>query len=512
MRGSKNYFEFTELVNKDDDEKAFKDSSRLDDHGFDMDDDDDDDRKNKTCFVTVEPVVLLFYMAYSMMSTMRTEYVTKRIYNEYDIHNGLRLNFDPWRDECDEPINASISNYTNTSMNMENAQADASYWLLIYNLVQIFPAMIVSPLIGSWSDRAGRKVAMLLPAFGYLIGISIWLVVFYYHLSKSYITIAYLIMGSFGDFPTLLAVCNAYMSDIATRQSRTYRMIILGIVIEFTTGVSQIVIGFWIFYSGFAAPFWFIFAAIVTVIAYIVIFLKESNTNIGERPANFFSASQFDAVFALFARADSRKRSELVSCLVVLGVHMMSLHSTFLLVLLVVLSPPLCWTSIIVGFYIASSFLFGSVGTLIGGKLFSGLTDDLTISQIGIWSSLIGLSFIAFGNSSLVLFLGAMLGSFRFLTSPSMRSRLSKLADEHEQGAVLACASCVESLGSLIGPSLYNLIYSLTLEYFRGIVFLVMAALYVPISVLVTYHRWYDLITTAPSIDEKRGSDVKTPE
>ncbi|XP_030848584.1 proton-coupled folate transporter-like [Strongylocentrotus purpuratus] len=502
MATGRSYFKFTKLL--EDEEKVFDENSDVEENSFD---DDDDDLKNKFPCITVEPVVLLFYMAYSMTSTMRTEYVTMRIYKEYNIHNDLNLNLDPWKDDCDIPINASVS----AIAKMENAQADASYWLLIYNLVQIFPAMIVSPLIGSWSDRAGRKKAMLLPTIGYMIGISIWLAVVYYSLPKSYLTIAHFIMGSFGDFPTLLAVCNAYMCDIATHQSRTYRMIILGIVIEFTTGVSQVAIGFLIFYSGFTAPFWLIIAAIATAMIYIIFFIKESNLKAGEEPTSLFSASQFDAIYALFANAESKKRSQLVSCLVVLGVHMMILHSTYLLVLLFVLSPPLCWTSIIVGFYVACSLLLGSVGTMVGGKICSSMTDDLSIAQVGIWSSLIGLTFTAFGDSSFVLFIAATLGSFRFLTSPSMRSSLSKLTNENEQGAIMACAGCVESLGNLIGPSLFNLIYSLTLDYFRGLVFLVMAALYVPISVLVTFYQWSDWIkSTPPSVDKQDNDDKDT--
>ncbi|XP_072182266.1 proton-coupled folate transporter-like [Diadema setosum] len=491
-----NRFNFTRISDEDDvfdDNYPLISASESDEEDEDVND-EENRAKKRFPSITVEPVILLFFLAYSIIATLRAEYISLRIRGDFGIRENAKR--DMWTDNCNEMRNA-----TNGAIrHLEAAQAEASYWLLIYNLVEILPALFVSPLIGAWSDRIGRKKAMLLPTVGYLIGATMWVIIVSLDASKSYLTIAHFVIGIFGDFPTLVAICNAYLCDIARPQSQTCRMIILGIIIEFSTGLAQIGVGYWVYFYGFRPPFWFIFATILAALFYIIFVLDESHQESSEK-TSLCSAKQFDDVVALFANADSDKRTHMVSYLVVLGVHMMLLHSAYLLVLLYVLSYPLCWTSIAIGIFVACSLLIGSIGTLVGGRLFESYTDDLTISQVGIWSSLTALTFIAFSHTKVALFVSAILGSFRFLTSPAMRSRMSKLARKHEHGVMMACASSVESLGNLIGPSLFNLIYSLTIDEYSGLVFALMAALYVPLSALVTYFQWIDVKRKAPSTD-----------
>ena len=348
----KNYFRFSR--DEDDDEKAVFISNSDSEEETEVGNDRDDDIP---C-VTIEPAVLMFFMAYAMTSTMRTEYVSHRLKEEYLDQQEHSISIrSPWTDYCDQSINVTASEIAN----LENAQAEASYWLLIYNALQILPAVFISPLIGAWSDQSGRKRAMLLPVIGYFFGTAMWVAIIYLNASKSWLSVAQFVIGIFGDFPTFVAVCNAYMCDIATLESRTYRMVILGIIIEFATGVSQIVVGFWIFYYGFGPPFCFVFAVVTLTGVYIIFAVKEYHIGSSESHG-LFSVKQFDAVYALFANADSKKRIHIVSYLVVLGVHMMILHSSYLLVLLYTLSYPLCWTSIVIGFYLACSLLLGSAG------------------------------------------------------------------------------------------------------------------------------------------------------
>ena len=47
-----------------------------------------------------------------------------------------------------------------------------------------------------------------------------------------------------------------------------------------------------------------------------------------------------------------------------------------------------------------------NAGTLVGGKIFARCVGDLTICQVGLWSGLIGLTLVAFGDSTGALFSG----------------------------------------------------------------------------------------------------------
>jgi len=55
---------------------------------------------------------------------------------------------------------------------------------------------------------------------------------------------------------------------------------------------------------------------------------------------------------------------------------------------------------------------------------------------------------------------------------------MSGLVGEHEQGAVFGVIACVEVICGVIGTTIFNSIYSATLQFMTGFVFLVMAAFY----------------------------------
>ncbi|XP_071795893.1 proton-coupled folate transporter-like [Asterias amurensis] len=437
--------------------------------------------------ITVEPIVLLFFVSYSMIVTLRTEYVTLRISNGLDDTKGSRAAVLG----LDETMCLHHSSNQSVRDLYSETQSRASFWLLLLNLFQVVPSILSAPLIGMWSDLGGRKRAMVIPIIGYLIGSLVWIYVTYTNSNLWYLLLAEFFIGIAGDFSALLAVCNAYLADITSERERTFRLIMVGITIELGTGASQIVVGYWVVRQGFGVPFWFIVAAMLASLLYISFLMKESRkTTGGFKDLELFNNRLLDDVYGMFMRYSKDHRRQLVFFMAVLGLHMMILYTAFLLVLLYVLSPPLCWTSITVGYYVASALLLGSIGTLLGGKIFNMCVDDLGVIQLGSISFAASLVLVAFSKTTTILFIAGLSGSFRFLVSPAVRSRLSKLVDEEDQGAMFSLASSIESIGHLIGPLLFNVMYSFTTYHFQGTTFLVMASIYAPICIMTGYYQW----------------------
>ena len=242
-------------------------------------------------------------------------------------------------------------------------QSQASYWLLLLNLFQVVPSLISAPLIGRWSDVGGRKRAMVIPIIGYLIGSLIWIYVTYTNSKLWYLLLGEFFLGVTGDFSALLAVCNAYLADITSERERTFRLILVGITIELGTGASQIIVGYLVVRQGFGVPFWFIVAAMLISLLYISFLMQESREKTGEfKDLELFNNRLLDDIYGMFMRYGKERRRQMILFMTVLGVHMTVLYTAFLLVLLFVLSPPLCWDSITVGYYVASALLLGSVG------------------------------------------------------------------------------------------------------------------------------------------------------
>ncbi|KAF2984803.1 hypothetical protein EK904_003593 [Melospiza melodia maxima] len=75
--------------------------------------------------------------------------------------------------------------------------------------------------------------------------------------------------------------------------------------------------------------------------------------------------------------------------------------------------------------------------------------------------------------------------------TPVIRSKLSKLVSETEQGALFASVACVEGLCSLVSTGVFNSLYPATLHFMRGFPFLFGAIiLLIPAAILGWIQIW----------------------
>nr|XP_054756775.1 proton-coupled folate transporter-like [Lytechinus pictus]XP_054756777.1 proton-coupled folate transporter-like [Lytechinus pictus] len=77
------------------------------------------------------------------------------------------------------------------------------------------------------------------------------------------------------------------------------------------------------------------------------------------------------------------------------------------------------------------------------------------------------------------------------LAMPICRAKMSKLIGPDEQGILFACSGCIQSIGTLLSPVIFNALYPLTLNVSSGFVFVVMAMTFI-IPVLMTLALQWD--------------------
>jgi len=136
------------------------------------------------------------------------------------------------------------------------------------------------------------------------------------------------------------------------------------------------------------------------------------------------------------------------------------------------LSPPLCWSPDLIGYYPAT-YLVQFVGTVVFLKVFKSCLNDLVSVILGGISYSIPMLINAFAVTTWFIFAGNLFGVVSPLPAIIFRSTLSRLVSANDQGILFAFMSCVENLGGLGGSFLFNSVYAATVGYFRGIVYLV---------------------------------------
>ena len=118
-------------------------------------------------------------------------------------------------------------------------------WNLYINLGGFSVGLLMVPLLGSWSDVAGRRPVLILPNLGLALQAAVYLVVMYLKLPVVYFLVGRVLCGLSGDFNVVLASCFSYVADISDQRSRTFRVAILEACLGISGMLACIIGGQW---------------------------------------------------------------------------------------------------------------------------------------------------------------------------------------------------------------------------------------------------------------------------
>ncbi|KAF7244219.1 Proton-coupled folate transporter [Varanus komodoensis] len=330
------------------------------------------------------------------------------------------------------------------------------------------------------------------------------LAVMYLRLPVVYLLLGRLLSGLSGDYTLLLATCFAYAADTSDRRARTFRVAVLEACLGLAGMAASLIGGRWREAHGYVAPFWLVVAASLAAALYAAVGLRESVAR--PRPVALLSLRHYRAVCRLYgapARGWARRKLALYSLafFVLATVH----FGTAELLVLYELGPPLCWGPGLVGYGLAAHYL-AYLSSLAGLRLLQGCLADGWVAELGLLSNLAGLLAIALAATTPVMFTGYGLLFLSMAATPVIRSKLSRLVDETEQGALFAAVACVEGLCLLVATGVFSSLYPASLSFMKGFPFLLGALLLlVPVAII----GWIEIKDSKPEYN--RFTDVASP-
>lgn len=424
--------------------------------------------------VSVEPVMFLSMFSLALQAPLSTQYLWDRISEDIG-YNGTRSG------GCNssgppDPLQKEVETLT-------------AHWNLYINLGGFSVGLLVVPLLGSWSDLAGRRPVLIIPSLGLALQAVVYLVVMYLKLSVVYFLVGRMLSGLCGDFNTILAACFAYVADTTDRKSRTFRVAVLEACLGLSGMLASIIGGQWRRAQGYINPFWLVLATSLTAALYAYLFVPESI--VPDPSAKLLTTRHHRAVWQLYSKGgracvgDVRfQRLKLwlytLCFFLVVTVHFGSRD----LYVIYELSSPLCWGSALIGYGSAALHL-AYLSSLLGLKVMQHCLEDSWVALIGLASNIIGLVVISVADTTPLMFTGYGVCFLFMAVTPVLRSKLSKLVDPSEQGALFAMVACVESLCFLVGSSLFNSLYPATLLFMKGFPFLFAAILlFIPAGII----------------------------
>ena len=128
---------------------------------------------------------------------------------------------------------------------LQEVETLTAHWNLYISLAGFSVGLLMVPLLGSWSDLAGRRPVLIIPNLGMAFQVVVYLVVMYLKLPVVYFLVGRILSGLSGDFNAILAGCFSYVADTSDRRSRTFRVAVLEACIGISGMLASIIGGHW---------------------------------------------------------------------------------------------------------------------------------------------------------------------------------------------------------------------------------------------------------------------------
>ncbi|XP_050406687.1 solute carrier family 46 member 3 [Patella vulgata] len=421
----------------------------------------------------VSGVSVVFYMMAAVSLTpVMSQYVVQRLKEAK--FNATFLNI------TDNDISSPCGNHSNLTefgRVEQEVQKEASMLTLYYSLTAGSSAILINIFMGPLSDSIGRKTIYLIPVMGVLCKNLIIMFIVYYNMNLNYFYLAYGIDGLCGSYYAVLVAMFSYSADITVPgNSRTIAIAVLEGCLAVAASVGQLATGYLIKSTGFFYPM--VMVVCISALDIVIVFFLLPETLTVKRKAEKSPLKSIKKVFGFYFTEGSRiKRCAYQTAL---GVFFFSVVTTLgrtSLETIYQLGVPFCWDSIKIGYYGAARLTISFICGVLALKILQKFLREEIISIISCLSAIAGFLLEGMADTSLLMYLVPLVSLIGAASIPIARSILSKMALPSQQGSLFASIAIVETICNSTSNLLYSAVYNATVEYYKGIVWFMMAGM-----------------------------------
>ena len=412
------------------------------------------------------------------------------------IYHGICRQLYPNDDSC-----VDLSNYPDRQDNVQEVSAHYITW---YRFLWNLPALGLTLFCGSWSDKVGRKLVLILPCLGTIITTVIYLVS---TIKRGYylpmVLCGAVIRGTFGGTAVLLMAVQSYVSDITSITNRTWRFGVLLAMNYFGNVLGYVLMGIVLKMANFEDVFVIVCAMQSFCIFWALLFIRD-RLKIDEIKSDELQDSDssehcFKSLFKLQHLRESlqvvtKKREDGARrhlCMLLLGVIINQIGREVEgdILVLYVERRPLNWHREMYGYLAATDFSVMGLLVCVALPLLSYRfhVPDMYLVVLGIAAKIIRLVLLSFSTKTWMVYVAVLVGSLIAITVSALKALVSKLVLNTETGKTFSIVSFSETLSSLFGSLVFSNLYAATASVFPGFSFLLTAFLYFILLVVMVY-------------------------
>lgn len=345
----------------------------------------------------IGPIVFLHLFTFSMFNTIINLY--------YPYHAGKELF--PNESLTSEESSLCQSNANSSSTNEQIVQSVVAEYFLYASVCMGIPCLISNIFIGSISDRYGRKKLLFVPTFGLLIAQIVVVVFMYVNVSLYYFLIPSIFLSIMGDIFAVFQIALSYVSDITEgTKMRTVGIALVELFVGMGTLLGGVIAGYLIQSIGYI---WTLIIATIVKCANLVNILLLPSTipptktpwSIRETVGSLKESFQF-----YYSRQFAGTRWKYNLSLAIFIIVNMATIGRDGVETLYIISPPFCFTPVLVGWFHATNSVMQQAIAMILIRLFLKFFSNEVLAMFGALSGITYFVIETAARSTLMLFLG----------------------------------------------------------------------------------------------------------
>ncbi len=311
--------------------------------------------------------------------------------------------------------NSSSSCDVNTSDPLyqlrERVQAETANWEMYTRLASFLPGLIMPIIIAAVSDKRSRRIMLIIPCIGSMLTALNYMAMVYFNL-PIYFFFLNSIEYVFGGMGVLFAGVFAYLADTVPPEKRAFRMTVIDVVSMSNGAIANLFVGYWIKAQGYFWPLTFVTGGKTLALLY-AIFLVPETIHSAPGASQKIGCEQLKTGVAICYKDNGTGRRMPINLLLA-SYAVTSILSSYGILTLFEMNAPMCWNSIFIGYYSATSIIVKCLAVLLVAKLLAGRIKDIWQIFFAKLSSICEYTYLAFVSSTLMMFFGKFKLKFIF--------------------------------------------------------------------------------------------------
>lgn len=305
---------------------------------------------------------------------------------------------------------SSNASQTNSSEIEVLVQSRTNNYVMYTSFVCNFTAIIPALLLGTLTDKLGRKFVFYISFFGLMVSQLLTLMIFLYNLSPDLLYIASFIQGLSGSYGLFLAAIFGIAADItAVGKKRGFRVAAIEASLAVSTSIGMLTSGIWVKEMGYVWPMAAALGEIFIATLYVFFFIPETIIERRQQPFSWRSLAK--SVEFYFKDTPLKRRFRLIICLLCFLAVLAAFMGESNFGMLYLLHQPFCWPKEQITFFNGGLIFFKWVFVLVFLVIGKRCISEPVFALIGSLSLASGYLLKGLATSDLLIFVGKILFS-----------------------------------------------------------------------------------------------------